>query len=38
MECKKSKLIKEQEDIGLLCSLGIKTPLSKGSLVGLLLF
>ena len=34
----KSKFIKEQEARGLLCSLWIKTPLSKISLVGPLLF
>ena len=28
-DSKKSKFIKEQEANGLLCSLGIKTPLSK---------
>ena len=37
-DSKKSKFIKEQEDSGLLSSLGIKTPLSKVLLVGLLLF
>ena len=36
--CKKSKFIKQQEATGLLSSLGIKTPLSKISLVGPLLF
>ena len=35
---KKSKFIKEQEVIGLLSSIGIKTPLSKTRLVGPLLF
>ena len=35
---KKSKFIKQQEASGLLSSLGIKTPLSKISLVGPLLF
>ena len=35
---KKSKFIKKQEASGLLNSLGIKTPLSKISLVGPLLF
>ena len=35
---KKSKFIKQQEAIGLLSSLGIKTPLSKIPLVGLYLF
>ena len=34
---KKSKLLKQQEASGLLCSLGIKTPFSKIPLVGLLL-
>ena len=34
---KKSKFIKQQEASGLLSSLGIKTPLSKMSLVGHLL-
>ena len=28
-EIKKSRFVKEQEPKGLLCSLGIKTPLSK---------
>ena len=37
-DSKKSKFIKEQEASGLLSSLGIKTPLSKIPLVGLLLF
>ena len=37
-DSKKSKFIKEQEGSGLLSSLGIKTPLSKVLLVGLLLF
>ena len=37
-DSKKSKFIKEQEASGLLSSLGIKTPLSKISLVGPLLF
>ena len=36
-DCKNSKFIKEQEASGLLCSLWIKTPLSKISLVGPLL-
>ena len=35
---KKSKLIKQQEASGLLSSLGLKTPLSKISLAGCLLF
>ena len=35
---KKSKFIKEKEAIELLSSLGIKTPLSKITLVGPLLF
>ena len=35
---KKLKFIKEQEASGLLSSLGIKTPLNKIPLVGLLLF
>ena len=35
---KKSKFIKEQEASGLLISLGIKTPLSKISLVSPLVF
>ena len=35
---KKEKFIKEQETSELLCSLGIKTPLSKIPLVGPLLF
>ena len=35
---KKSKFIKEQEVIGFLSSLGIKTPLSKIPLIGSLLF
>ena len=41
MKCevvKKSKFIKEQEASRLLSSLGIKTPLSKIPLLGLLLF
>ena len=37
-DSKKSKFIKEQEASGLLSSLGIKTPLSKIPLLGLLLF
>ena len=37
-DSKKSKFIKEQEASGLLSNLGIKTPLSKISLVGPLLF
>ena len=37
-DSKKSKFIKEQEASGLLSSLGIKAPLSKIPLVGLLLF
>ena len=37
-DSKKSKFIKEQEGSGLLSSLGIKTPLGKVLLVGLLLF
>ena len=37
-DSRKSKFIKQQEAIGLLISLGIKTPLSKLLLVGLLLF
>ena len=32
------KFIKEQDDSGLLSSLGIKTPLSKTPLVGTVLF
>ena len=36
-ESKKSKFVKEPEASGLLCSLGIKTPLSKIPLVGRLL-
>ena len=35
---KKSKFIKEQEASGLLCSLGIKTPLNKITLLVPLLF
>ena len=35
---KKPKFIKEQEASVLLCSLGVKTPLSKISLLGFLLF
>ena len=35
---KKSKFIKKQEAKGILCSLGIKTPLSKIPLVGDVLF
>ena len=35
---KKNKFIKEQEAIGLLSSLGIKTPLSKIPLLGDILF
>ena len=35
---KKSKFIKEQEVIGFLSTLGIKTPLSKIPLIGSLLF
>ena len=35
---KNSKFLKQQEASGLLSSLGIKTPLSKISLVGPLLF
>ena len=34
----KSKIIKEQDNIGLLITLGIKTPLNKIPLVGPLLF
>ena len=34
----KSKIIKEQDNIGLLIILGIKTPLNKIPLVGPLLF
>ena len=37
-DSKKSKCIKEQESSALLSSLGIKTPLIKIPLVGLLLF
>ena len=37
-DSKKSKFVKEQEASGLLNSLGIKTPSSKISLVGPLLF
>ena len=37
-DSKKSKLIKEQEASGLINSLGIKTPLIKIPLVGLLFF
>ena len=37
-DSKKSKFIKEQETSKLLSTLGIKTPLSKISLVGPLLF
>ena len=37
-DSKKSKFIKQQEASGLLSKLGIKTPLSKIPLVGLLLF
>ena len=37
-DSKKSKLIKEQETSGLLYSLGIKTPISKVSLLGPILF
>ena len=37
-DSKKSKFIKLQEASGLLSKLGIKTPLSKIPLVGLLLF
>ena len=37
-DSKKPKIIKKQEASGLLSSLGIKTPLSKIPLVGLLLF
>ena len=37
-DSKKSKFIKEQEASGLLISLGIKTPLSKISLVSPLVF
>ena len=36
--CKKSKFIKQQDANRVLGSLGIKTPLSKILLVGLLLF
>ena len=35
---KKSRFIREQEAIALLSSLGIKTPLSKISLLGNILF
>ena len=40
MECaiEKVKFIKEQEASGLLCSLGVKTPLSKVPFVGPLFF
>ena len=37
-DSKKSKFFKQQESSGLVSSLGIKTPLSKIPLVGLLLF
>ena len=37
-DSKKSKFIKEQEEKGLLSSLGLKTPLSKVSLLGDVLF
>ena len=37
-DSKKSKFIKEHEASGLLSSLGIKTPLNKTPLLGLLLF
>ena len=37
-DSKKSKIIKELEASGLLSSLGIKTPLNKIPLLGLLLF
>ena len=37
-DSKKSKFIKKKEASGLLSSLGIKRPLSKISLLGLLLF
>ena len=37
-DSKKSKFIKEQEASGLLSSLGIKSPLKKIHLLGLLLF
>ena len=37
-DSKKSKFFKQQESSGLVSILGIKTPLSKISLVGLLLF
>ena len=37
-DSKKSKFIKEQEASGLLSNLGIKTPLNKIPLLGLLLF
>ena len=33
-DCKKFKFIKEQEAIGLLCSLGLKTPLALPGLGG----
>ena len=35
---KKSRFIKEQEATGLLCSLGIRTPLNQVLLVGTILF
>ena len=35
---KKSRFIKNQETKGLLCNLGIKTPLSKVSVLGDILF
>ena len=35
---KKSKFIKKQEAKGLLCNLGIRTPLSKTPLLGDVLF
>ena len=37
-KCKKSRFIKEQEVSGLLSSLGTRTPSSKNSLAGPLLF
>ena len=38
LQCQKPKFIKQQEDTGLLSSLGVKTPLSKIPLVVSLLF
>ena len=36
--CKKSKFIKDQQAKGLLCNLGIRTPLNKIPLLGDILF